>query len=72
MNKTSIEQNQINQIVHIPANGIKLEGALVIPPGPKALSCSLTAAVAAAIARATTLWLKCSKARAWARCSWTC
>jgi dienelactone hydrolase len=31
MNKTSIEQNQIDQIVHIPANGIKLEGALVIP-----------------------------------------
>jgi len=31
MNKISIEQNQINQIVHIPANGIKLEGALVIP-----------------------------------------
>ena len=32
MNKTSTEQSQINQIVHIPANGIKLEGALVIPP----------------------------------------
>jgi putative phosphoribosyl transferase len=31
MNKTSIEKNQINQIVHIPADGIKLEGALVIP-----------------------------------------
>jgi dienelactone hydrolase len=31
MNKTSIEQKQINQIVHIPVNGIKLEGALVIP-----------------------------------------
>jgi dienelactone hydrolase len=31
MNTISIEQNQINQIVHIPANGIKLEGALVIP-----------------------------------------
>src|SRR3972149_2263613 len=30
MNKTSIEQNQINQIVQIPANGIKLEGALAI------------------------------------------
>src|SRR3970040_160051 len=31
MNKTNIEQNQINQVVHIPANGIKLEGALVLP-----------------------------------------
>jgi dienelactone hydrolase len=31
MNKTNIEQNQINQIVHIPANGIELEGALAIP-----------------------------------------
>ena len=31
MNKTSTEKNQIKQIVHIPANGIKLEGALVIP-----------------------------------------
>jgi dienelactone hydrolase len=31
MNNTSIEQNEINQIVHIPVNGIKLEGALVIP-----------------------------------------
>lgn len=31
MNKTTIEQNRINQIVHIPANGIELEGALVIP-----------------------------------------
>jgi dienelactone hydrolase len=31
MNTISIEQNQINQIVHIPANGLKLEGALVIP-----------------------------------------
>jgi dienelactone hydrolase len=31
MNNTSIEQNQINQIVHIPVNGIKLEGALAIP-----------------------------------------
>jgi dienelactone hydrolase len=32
MNKTSTEQNQINQIVYIPANGITLEGALAIPP----------------------------------------
>ena len=31
MNKTSTEKNQINQIVHIPADGVKLEGALVIP-----------------------------------------
>src|SRR5574341_2040105 len=31
MNNPSIERNQINQIVHIPVNGIKLEGALVIP-----------------------------------------
>jgi dienelactone hydrolase len=35
MNKTSIEKNQINRIVHIPANGIKLEGALVIPSDAK-------------------------------------
>ena len=31
MDKTSIEQNRIDQIIHIPVNGIKLEGALVIP-----------------------------------------
>jgi dienelactone hydrolase len=31
MNNTRIERNQINQIVHIPVNGIELEGALVIP-----------------------------------------
>ena len=31
MNNTKIERNQINQIVHIPVNGIELEGALVIP-----------------------------------------
>lgn len=37
MNKTSTERNQINQIVHIPANGIKLEGALVIPPGAQGI-----------------------------------
>jgi putative phosphoribosyl transferase len=30
--KMNIGQNQINRIVHIPANGVKLEGALVIPP----------------------------------------
>ncbi len=33
MSKTSIEKNQINQIVQIPTDGIKLEGALVIPAG---------------------------------------
>lgn len=33
MNKLSTEQNQINRIVQIPANGITLEGALVIPSG---------------------------------------
>ena len=37
MNKTTTKQNQINQIVHIPANGIKLEGALVIPPGAEGI-----------------------------------
>jgi putative phosphoribosyl transferase len=31
MNKRTIGQNQINRIVHIPVNGIKLEGALMIP-----------------------------------------
>ena len=31
MNKTKIEQNRVQQIVKIPANGIELEGALVIP-----------------------------------------
>ena len=31
MNKINVEQNQINRIVHIPEDGIKLEGALVIP-----------------------------------------
>jgi putative phosphoribosyl transferase len=37
MKKISIEKNQTNQIVHIPANGIKLEGALVIPPGAQGI-----------------------------------
>jgi dienelactone hydrolase len=32
MNETSTAHNRIDQIVHIPANGIYLEGALVIPP----------------------------------------
>jgi dienelactone hydrolase len=32
MNETSAAHNRIDQIVHIPANGIYLEGALVIPP----------------------------------------
>jgi dienelactone hydrolase len=31
MNKTSREQNRIERIVHVPANGIKLESALIIP-----------------------------------------
>jgi dienelactone hydrolase len=31
MTNASSEQKQFNQIVHIPVNGIKLEGALVIP-----------------------------------------
>ena len=31
MNKTRIEQNQFDRIVQIPANGIELEGALMIP-----------------------------------------
>ena len=31
MDKTSIGQNQVHQIVKISTNGIKLEGALVIP-----------------------------------------
>jgi dienelactone hydrolase len=35
MNKTNIEQNPINRIVHIPANGVKLEGALIIPSDAK-------------------------------------
>ena len=35
MNKLIIEQKEINQTVHIPANGIKLEGALMIPTDAK-------------------------------------
>ena len=35
MNKLSIERNQIDRIVQIPANGIKLEGALMIPSDAK-------------------------------------
>jgi dienelactone hydrolase len=31
MNNEILEQNPVKRIVHIPANGIKLEGALVIP-----------------------------------------
>jgi predicted alpha/beta-hydrolase family hydrolase len=31
MNNEVLEQNPVKRIVHIPANGIKLEGALVIP-----------------------------------------
>jgi dienelactone hydrolase len=37
MNKPSIEQNPIDRIVHIPADGIKLEGALKIPAGVKGI-----------------------------------
>jgi pimeloyl-ACP methyl ester carboxylesterase len=32
MNETSTADNRIDQIIHIPANGVNLEGALVIPP----------------------------------------
>ena len=35
MTKTNIKQNWVDQIVKIPANGIKLEGALVIPSDAK-------------------------------------
>jgi dienelactone hydrolase len=35
MNKPNIEQHEINRTVQIPANGIKLEGALVIPSDAK-------------------------------------
>ena len=35
MNKRAIKQNQIDQIVRIPANGVQLEGALVIPSEAK-------------------------------------
>jgi putative phosphoribosyl transferase len=35
MNKTRIEHNQIDRIVQIPANGIELEGALMIPSKAK-------------------------------------
>jgi dienelactone hydrolase len=31
MNKATIENNEIDRVVHIPANGIELEGAWVIP-----------------------------------------
>jgi len=37
MNEISTEQNRINQIVQIPANGINLEGALVIPSGARGI-----------------------------------
>ena len=37
MNKPTIDQNQINRIAHIPANGIELEGALVIPSEAKGI-----------------------------------
>ena len=35
MKKANIERNSINRIVHIPVNGISLEGALVIPSDAK-------------------------------------
>src|SRR5512138_3662705 len=35
MNKLNIERHEINRIVHIAANGTKLEGALVIPSDAK-------------------------------------
>jgi putative phosphoribosyl transferase len=37
INWMSCEQNQFNQIVHIRANGIKLEGAMVIPSEAKGI-----------------------------------
>jgi putative phosphoribosyl transferase len=37
MNKTGIEQNPVDRIVHIPANGVKLEGALMIPSEAKGI-----------------------------------
>jgi dienelactone hydrolase len=35
MNKTTIEHNHVEEIVHIPANGVELEGAWVIPAGAR-------------------------------------
>lgn len=35
MNKPTIEQNEINRIVHIQADGVVLEGALMIPSNAK-------------------------------------
>ena len=37
MNEISIEETRIDQIVQIPANGINLEGALVIPSGARGI-----------------------------------
>jgi putative phosphoribosyl transferase len=37
MNKTHTERNRIDQSVYIPANGMKLEGALVIPSDARAI-----------------------------------
>jgi dienelactone hydrolase len=31
MNEIGIDQNDFNQVVHIPVNGVKLDGSLVIP-----------------------------------------
>jgi putative phosphoribosyl transferase len=36
-NQPRLEQTRIDQIVHIPANGINLEGALVIPSGARGI-----------------------------------
>ena len=37
MEKASLERNSIKRIVHIPVNGISLEGALVIPAEAKGI-----------------------------------
>jgi dienelactone hydrolase len=37
MNETSMEHVGINRIVHIPVNGIDLEGSLVIPAGARGI-----------------------------------
>ena len=37
MKKTSRQQDPIDRIVRIPANGVSLEGALVIPPGAQGI-----------------------------------
>ena len=37
MNRITTEQNPLSRIVHIPANGVKLEGALIIPSAAKGI-----------------------------------